>query len=311
MSLDMVDLLTNAMLGIIVAATPYMLAATGELVVERSGVLNLGVEGMMIVGAVTSYIVAFSTGSLVLGVLVGILAGAFLSLCFAFWTQTLLTNQVATGLAVTLAGIGIAGLAGRNFVGTTISPIPQLYIPYLSDIPLIGKVLFGLDPIAYFSFILIFLVIWFLWKTRAGLILRAVGDSHDSAHALGYPVVKIRYMAILFGGACAGLAGTYLTLVHTAFWAPGMTAQRGWTALALVVFASWLPWRVVLGAYLFGTVGYMQLFSQGMGVPIPSQFLSSLPYLMTIVVLVLISRDQFRAKANTPASLGKVFKPDL
>ena len=311
MDIASLEFLTLAMLTIITAATPLLLAATGELVVERSGVLNLGVEGMMIMGAAAGFGATVASGSLIVGVVAGVIAGALLSLCFAFLTQTLLTNQVATGLALTLMGLGISGLIGKGFVGLAVTPMPKLYIPYLTDIPLIGRIFFGQDALVYLSFALVAAVVWFLWKTRAGLILRAVGDSHDSAHALGYSVVKIRYLAIMFGGACAGMAGSYLSLAYTPLWVQDMTAGRGWIALALVVFASWLPWRLILGAYLFGAVNYMQFYAQGAGYSIPSQFLSSLPYLVTIAVLVIISRDQFRAKANTPASLGKIFKPDL
>ena len=297
-------------LTIITAATPLLIAAIGELVVERSGVLNLGLEGMMIIGAACAFAVAASTGSSILGVTVGIFAGAALSMCFAFLVLTLATNQVATGLALTLLGLGLSGLIGESFTGIALDPLARLYIPYLSDIPGIGKIIFGQDALVYMSFALVAGVSYFLYSMRAGLILRAVGDNHTSAHTLGYSVIKVRYLAVLFGGACAGLAGAYLSLAYTPLWVKGMTAGRGWIALALVVFSSWLPRRLAVGAYLFGAVTILQFHAQGAGVAIPPQLLSSLPYLATIVVLVLISSDRNRTKTNTPACLGRPFVPD-
>ncbi len=297
-------------LTIITASTPLLMAAIGELVVERSGVLNLGVEGMMIIGAACAFVVTVVTGSSTLGVFAGALAGAALSLCFAFLVITLATNQVATGLALTLLGLGLSGLIGESFTGIALDPLAKLYIPGLTDIPFIGSVLFGQDALVYASFALVIGVSYFLYNTRGGLILRAVGDSHTSAHTLGYSALKVRYMAVLFGGACAGLGGAYLSLAYTPLWVKGMTAGRGWIALALVVFSSWLPRRLAIGAYLFGAVTILQFHAQGAGVAIPSQLLSSLPYLATIIVLVLISSDRARTKANTPACLGKPFVPD-
>nr|WP_249160972.1 ABC transporter permease [Bradyrhizobium manausense] len=296
-------------LSVLSASTPLLIAATGELVTERSGVLNLGVEGMMIVGAACGFAGAWLTGSIFIGALFGIIAGMLMSLIFALMALGLAVNQVATGLALTIFGIGLSGLIGAGFVGERIAPAIHLYIPGLTDIPLIGRVLFGQDAFVYFSIALIIAVWWFLYRTRAGLILRACGDNHVSAHALGYPVLRIRTFAVMFGGACAGLAGAYLPLAYTPFFVPGMTAGRGWIALALVVFSSWRPGRLVVGAYLFGAVTILQLHAQGWGVGIPSQFMSALPYLATIIVLVLLSRAR-TGGSTAPAALGTVFVPD-
>jgi len=297
------------LLTVITAATPLLLAAIGELVVERSGVLNLGVEGMMIMGAATGIAVAILTGSSVLGVLGAIGAGMALAALFALMTLGLAVNQVASGLALTIFGLGLSGVVGARFVGVQRDGIGKIDIPVLSDIPFVGRVFFEQDPFVYLSFMLVGGVWWFLTRTKSGLVLRACGENHTSAHALGYPVLRIRFLAILFGGACAGLAGAYLSLVYTPFWTSGMTAGRGWIALAIVVFASWLPWRAALGAYLFGGLTILQLHAQGFGVPVPSQLLAALPYLLTIVVLVLIMRVRKRSTAG-PASLGVPFVPD-
>lgn len=292
------------------AATPLLLAATGELVVERSGVLNLGVEGMMIMGAVAGFSFAQLTGNPYIGALGAIVVGALFSQLFAFLTLTLVTNQVATGLALTILGLGLSGMIGEGFVGQPGIKMNALDIPVLTDIPLVGKLLFGQDAIFYVSIFLVAAVSWFLFKTRAGLMLRSVGDSHTSAHALGIPVVRIRYLAVAFGGACAGLAGAHLSLVQVPQWVEGMTAGKGWIALALVVFASWRPGRVLVGAYLFGAVTLAQFHAQATGIAIPAQFLSSLPYIATIVVLVLIARNRRMTLINTPAALGQPFVPD-
>lgn len=297
-------------LAILAASTPLLLAAAGELIAERAGVLNLGVEGMMIMGAACGFAGAYMTGSTFVGAICGILAGAALSAVFAVLTLGLAVNQVATGLALTILGIGLSGLIGSGFVGERITSAPQLYIPLLTDIPFIGRILFGEDPFVYLSLALVIAIWWFLYRTRGGLVLRAIGDNHTSAHALGYPVLKIRMLAVLFGGACAGLGGAYLPLAYTPFFIPGMTAGRGWIALALVVFASWRPGRLVAGAYLFGAVTILQLHAQGAGLGIPSQLMSSLPYLATIIVLVVISRARATAGSAAPASLGLVFVPD-
>ncbi len=304
------DIFQNIILTIATAATPLLIAAIGELVVERAGVLNLGVEGMMVIGAVCGFAAAVLTGSPWVGVVAAIVAGALFSLPFGLLTLTLATNQVATGLSLTLLGIGLSGLIGEAFVGSPGVRLPNIAIPYLTDIPLVGRLLFGQDPIFYMSILLTAGVVWFLFRTRAGLTLRAMGDSHGSAHALGIPVIRNRYLAVMFGGACAGLAGGHLSLVYTPQWVENMTAGRGWIALALVVFASWRPWRVVAGAYLVGAVTIGQLHTQALGFGIPSQLLSSLPYLATVVVLVLISRNRRLTMMNTPASLGRPFVPD-
>jgi len=297
-------------LSVIAASTPLLLAAAGELVVERSGVLNLGAEGMMIMGAACGFAGAWLTGSTFIGALFGIAAGVAMSAIFAVLTLGLAVNQVATGLALTILGIGLSGLIGAGFVGERINPAPHLYVSGLSDLPALGRIVFNQDGFVYFSILLIAGIWWFLYRTRAGLILRAIGDNHASAHALGYPVLKVRFYAVLFGGACAGLGGAYLPLAYTPFFIPGMTAGRGWIALALVVFASWRPLRLVAGAYLFGAVSILQLHAQGAGIGIPSQLMSSLPYLATVIVLVLISRTRASAGSAAPASLGMAFVPD-
>jgi general nucleoside transport system permease protein len=304
-----VGLIEAIILAVLAASTPLLLAATGELVTERAGVLNLGVEGMMIVGAACGFGGAWLSGSVVIGALCGVVAGVLMSLIFALMTLALAVNQVATGLALTILGIGLSGLIGSRFVGEKISLAPHLYVPGLTDIPLVGRILFGEDAFVYLSLALVIGVWLFLYRTRAGLILRAAGDNHASAHALGYPVLRIRMFAVMFGGACAGLAGAYLPLAYTPFFIPGMTAGRGWIALALVVFASWRPGRLVIGAYLFGAVTILQLHAQGWGVGVPSQLMSALPYLATVIVLVLISRAR-TGGSTAPAALGTVFVPD-
>jgi len=304
-----VELFEAIILSVLAASTPLLLAATGELVTERSGVLNLGVEGMMIVGAACGFGGALYTGSTTIGALCGIIAGTLLSLIFAVMTLGLAVNQVATGLALTILGIGLSGLIGAGFVGERITPAPHLRIPGLTDLPFLGRILFGEDAFVYLSLVLIVGIWWFLYRTRPGLVLRACGDNHLSAHALGYPVLRIRLFAVMFGGACAGLAGAYLPLAYTPFFIPGMTAGRGWIALALVVFSSWRPGRLVVGAYLFGAVTILQLHAQGAGIGVPSQLMSALPYLATVIVLVLISRAR-SGGSTAPAALGTVFVPD-
>jgi simple sugar transport system permease protein len=303
-------LLEAIVLSVLAASTPLLLAAAGELVTERAGVLNLGLEGMMIMGAACGFAGAHFTGSVIVGALAGIFAGMFMSALFAGLTIGLAVNQVAAGLALTIFGVGLSGLIGAGFVGARIETAPHLWLPALTDLPLFGKIVFGQDGFVYASIALVVGIWWFLYRTRSGLILRAVGDNHLSAHALGFPVLCIRTFAVLFGGACAGLGGAYLPLAYTPFFIPGMTAGRGWIALALVVFASWRPGRVVLGAYLFGAVTILQLHAQAMSLPIPSQLMSSLPYLATVVVLIAISRGRGVAGSAAPASLGVVFVPD-
>ncbi|QIE56203.1 ABC transporter permease [Pikeienuella piscinae] len=295
------------MASLIIAATPLLFAALGELVVEKSGVLNLGVEGMMIVGAIGGFATAHATGSLMLAVVAGAASGAVLAFLFAVLTQYLMSNQVATGLALTLFGLGIASLLGQGYAGQTLDVSTRLDIPGLTDLPVVGRLIFGHDPLVYLSVAMTAGVWWFLNRTRPGLNLRAIGENHDAAHAIGYGVRRTRVAAILFGGAMAGIGGAYLAVVQTPLWVEGMTAGRGWIALAIVVFAAWKPWRALLGAYLFGGVTIVQLNLQALGVAIESQYLSMTPYLVTIVVLVVISADRARARSNAPACLGKPF----
>jgi ABC-type uncharacterized transport system permease subunit len=292
------------------AGTPLVYAALGELVTEKAGVLNLGVEGMMLVGAVSSFAVAATTGHPWLGVIAGLAAGALLSLIFAVLTLTLMANQVATGLALSLFGVGLSAFAGLDYVSVVIEGIKPFGSGTLSELPVVGKLLFGHNPLVYLSLLLFAGIQWFLYRTRAGLVLRAIGESPQSAHAIGYPVVRIRYLAVLFGGACSGLAGAYLAVAYTPLWVEGMTAGRGWIALALVVFATWRPWRVLAGAYLFGGVTLATFQAQAGGLDVPSQLLSMLPYVATIVVLAIISRDATTIRLNAPASLGRPFHPD-
>ncbi|OLP53792.1 ABC transporter permease [Rhizobium rhizosphaerae] len=300
----------SILLTIATAATPLLIAAIGELVVERSGVLNLGVEGMMVMGAVCGFAGASLSGSPWIGLVAGVAAGAVFSQLFAVLTLSIATNQVATGLSLTLLGLGLSGMIGEPFVGEAGSKLPNLFIPGLSELPLVGRLIFGQDPIFYLSVILTVGTAWFLFRTRTGLTLRSIGDNPASAHTLGIPVIRYRYLAVLFGGACAGLAGAHLSLVYTPQWVENMTAGRGWIALALVVFASWRPARVAAGAYLFGGVTIGQIHAQALGFGIPSQFLSALPYLATVVVLVMMSRNKRLMMVNTPASLGRPFVPD-
>ncbi len=303
------DWLVPVFLTVITASTPLLFAATGELVTEKSGVLNLGLEGMMLVGAIAAFATASTTGSGTLAVIAGGVAGASMALIFAFLTLGLLANQVATGLALTIFGVGASALVGANFVGYALEPLPQLDIPGLSDLPVVGPILFGQDFLVYLSVALVGGVAWFLTRTRPGLILKAVGVSHESAHAIGYPVIAIRYLATVFGGVMSGLGGAYLSLSYTSMWAENMTAGRGWIALALVVFSTWRPWRLLAGAYLFGAITIVQLYAQGAGIEVPSQVMSMLPYLATILVLVLISRDREAIALNAPLCLGKEFHP--
>ena len=301
--------LVAIVLTIITASTPLLLAATGELITEKSGVLNLGVEGMMLIGAITAFATTTITDSAVLGVLAGAAAGTSLAFVFGVLVLIFLANQVATGLALTIFGIGLSALVGTGFVGIALEPLPKLDLGHISAMPVIGQILFGQDFLVYLSFFMVILVAFFLSKTRLGLVLRAVGESHDSAHALGYPVLLVRFLAILFGGFMCGLAGSYLSLAYTPLWAENMTAGRGWIAVALVVFGTWRAGRVALGAYLFGTITILQLHVQGWGLEIASQFMSMLPYLATIAVLVLISRDGAKIRLNAPQSIGKAFTP--
>ena len=291
------------------AGTPLVFAALGELITEKSGVLNLGIEGMMLMGAVTGFIAMVLTGNPAIGVLVAMLAGAAMGLVFGFLTLTLMSNQVATGLALTIFGIGLSAFVGLSYIGTPITGIQAIHIPGLSEVPVLGPLLFGHDPLVYLSLVMLAAVSWFLYRTRAGLVLRAVGESHEAAHAIGYRVLRIRYLAVIFGGAMSGVAGAYLSLVYTPQWAENMTAGRGWIALALVVFATWRPVRVLLGAYLFGAITIIGLHIQAAGFEVSSHLLATLPYVATILVLVLISRDATKIRLNAPAALGKAFHP--
>ena len=302
--------LQGLILTIITAAMPLVYAGLGELVAERSGVLNLGVEGMMAVGAVVGFIAGYATGVPVLGLLASIVAGMAMASLFALLTLILVANQVASGLALTLFGLGLSAMIGDTYISVPGLGLSRIHIPGLSDIPFFGPILFGEDPLVYLAIALAIGLGWFLFRTRGGLILRATGDNHSSAHALGYNVARTRFLAVLFGGACAGLAGGYLSIVYTPQWVPNMTAGRGWIALALVVFGTWLPFRVAIGALLFGAISILQLSAQGHGIAIPPQFLAALPYLTTVVVLVVISRNRMLMRVNTPACLGQAFVPD-
>lgn len=292
---------------LMVASVPIILAAIGELVVEKAGVLNLGVEGMMIIGAICGFVTAVGTGNPYIGFLGGAVGGAVLSLVFGILTQMLMSNQVATGLALTLFGLGLSSLIGQGYNG--IKPPATGTVPFgpIAEIPVVGTILFNHDWMVYFS-IGIVAAVWAVLKfTRTGLILRAVGESHDAAHALGYKVIRIRLLAIMFGGAMAGLGGAYISLVRVPQWTDGITAGAGWIALAIVVFASWKPWRVLLGAYLFGGITVLQLNLQAAGAAIPMQYLSMSPYLITILVLVIMSSGKGKASLNAPAALGQNF----
>jgi simple sugar transport system permease protein len=302
------SLLIPIIMTIVGAATPILLAALGELVVEKSGVLNLGLEGMMLIGAVTGFAVTATTGYAPLGVVAAMIAAAASAGLFGFLTLTLTANQVATGLALTIFGIGLSALAGENYVGQTVDVFGSVFPAALSEHPVL-RVIFGYSPLVYASLLLVAAVSWFLRKTRGGLILRAVGESDLSAHSIGYSVIGVRYMAVLFGGAMAGIAGCFYSLVLTPMWAEQLTAGRGWIALALVVFAGWRPMRLLLGAYLFGAVMTLELHAKAAGFSLVApEFLAAMPYLATIAVLAIISARK-AGKSLAPACLGKPFKP--
>ena len=305
-------MLTSILVATIVAGTPLIITALGELVTEKSGVLNLGAEGMMAVGAIAGFAVAHHSGSTTLGAMAGLVAGAMMALIFAVLTLTLLANQVASGLALSIFGVGLSAFVGKAYESMSLPAVPSLRIPLFADIPIIGPALFDQQALIYLSWALFAGIAWFLYRSRPGLILRAVGESPGSAHSIGYPVIRIRYLATLFGGAMAGVGGAFLSVFYTPLWAEGMVSGRGWIALALVVFATWRPARVLLGAYLFGGVMIAQLFVQASDAPIevPSQVLSSLPYWATIIVLVVISRNRNTIRLNSPASLAQPFRAD-
>ena len=291
------------------AGTVLALASLGLLINEKAGVLNLGAEGMMLCAAIAGFAAVVHTGSDSLGLLAGMGAGAVLAAIFGVLVIWLGTNQYATGLALSLFGAGFSAFAGIRYVQEKLPERLQFEIPGLADIPLLGPALFRQHPMVYVAMLLCGALIWFLYKSRTGLVLRAVGESPESAHALGYPVRRIRLAAVVAGGALCGLSGAYISVVYTPLWVEGMVAGKGWIALALTTFATWRPARVLLGAYLFGGVTMLQFHLQGAGVQVPSQLLSALPYLATIVVLALISRNPTWIRVNMPASLGKAFHP--
>lgn len=304
--LDLVPILA----GTLAAGTPLIFAGIGELVAERTGVINLGVEGMMLIGAIAGF--AFSTQTGLgpgAGLMAGAVAGMLTALLFAVLALSLAANQAACGLALTIFGVGLSAFIGQSFVSTSLPGLQPLSIPGLSTIPFIGPVLFHQNYVVYLSMIVLLLVWWVLAKTRLGLLLKAVGESPESAHAMGYRVLAIRYGAVLFGGAMAGMGGAFLSTVYTPLWVENMVAGRGWIAIALVVFATWKPLRLMLGAYLFGGVTILQFHAQALGVEVPVELLAALPYLATIIVLVMISRDHKLLRMNLPASLGKSFLP--
>jgi len=302
------DLLTNILFAMVRCGTPLLLVALGELVCEKSGVLNLGQEGMMLFGAVVGFIAAIGTGSLWLGVLAAMAAGVLLAALFALVALGCNANQVATGLALTIFGIGLSSFVGAAWVGKPLAGFEPVALPLLGALPVLGKVLFSQDLMVYLSFALFALIAWALLKSRIGLVLQAVGENPDAASAMGLPVLRVRTLAVLFGGAMAGMAGAYLSLAYTPMWAENMTAGRGWIALALVVFASWRVFRVLLGAYLFGLASILHLVAQGVGLAIPANLLAMLPYVATILVLVLLSRDAVRTRLFAPVSLGQPWK---
>lgn len=291
------------------AGTVLAIASLGLLINEKAGIVNLGAEGIMLCAALAGFAVTVHTGSNLAGFGAGMVVGALLAGVFGWLVIWLNTNQYATGLALTLFGAGFSAFAGTSYVQAKLPPSGNFDIPVLSELPLIGPMLFRQHYMVYGTVALVLGMIWFLYRTRAGLVLRSVGESPDSAHALGYPVRRIRLMAVMAGGALCGLAGAYVSTVYTPLWVEGMIAGKGWIALALTTFATWRPARVLLGAYLFGFVTMLQFHLQGAGVNVPSQFLTMLPYLATIVVLVLISRNPTWIRVNMPTSIGKPFYP--
>ena len=291
------------------AGTVLAIAALGLLINEKAGIVNLGAEGMMLCAAIAGFATVVHTGSDWLGFAAGMGAGALLAAVFGLLVIWLNTNQYATGLALSLFGAGFSAFAGIKYVQEKLPERPQFHIPLLGDIPLVGPALFRQHPMVYIAMLLVVGLIWFLYRTRSGLVLRSVGESPESAHALGYPVRRIRLGAVVAGGALCGLAGAYIAVIYTPLWVEGMVAGKGWIALALTTFATWRPARVLLGAYLFGGVTMLQFHLQGIGVEVPSQFLTMLPYIATIVVLALISRNPAWIRINMPASLGKPFYP--
>ena len=291
------------------AGTVLAIASLGLLINEKAGIVNLGAEGMMLCAAIAGFAAVVHTGSDLAGFAAGAAVGALLAALFGVLVIWLNTNQYATGLALSLFGVGFSAFAGMSYVQAKLPERMSFKIPVLGDIPLVGPALFRQHPMVYLTIAFAAGLIWFLYRTRAGLVLRSVGESPESSHALGYPVRSIRLMAVVVGGALCGLAGAYISIIYTPLWVEGMVAGKGWIALALTTFATWRPARVLLGAYLFGGVTMLQFHLQGIGVDIPSQFLSMLPYLATIVVLALISRNPAFIKVNMPAAIGKPFHP--
>ena len=303
------DLFIAIFTGTVIAATPLIFAALGELVVEKSGVVNLGIEGMMLIGAAVAVWMSFAGFPMPVAIAAAALAGAAASLIFGVLALTFMTNQYAAGLALTIFGAGVSASIGRGFGSTPVDALPALHIPVLADIPVIGPLFFQYDALVYLSFVLFGAIAWVLYRTKAGLVIRTIGESPQSSHAIGYPVIAIRYLTVLFGGLMAGLGGAYLSIAYTPLWVENMTAGRGWIALALVVFATWRPFRVMAGAWLFGGVTILQLQGQALGLAIPSELLSALPYLATIAVLVIISRNRQILMLHFPASLARPFRP--
>jgi general nucleoside transport system permease protein len=291
------------------AGTVLAIAALGLLINEKAGIVNLGAEGMMLCSAIAGFAAVVHTGNDWIGFAAGIGAGALLAAIFGVLVIWLNTNQYATGLALSLFGAGFSAFAGITYVQDKLPERPHFSLPLLGDIPLVGPALFRQHPMVYLAMGLVAWLVWFLYRSRTGLVLRSVGESPESAHALGYPVRRIRLAAVIAGGALCGLAGAYISVVYTPLWVEGMVAGKGWIALALTTFATWRPTRVLLGAYLFGGVTMLQFHLQGIGVEVPSQFLTMLPYIATIVVLAMISRNPAWIRINMPASLGKPFYP--
>lgn len=304
----MTDTLMFIVLGTIAASTPLLFAALGELVAERSGVLNLSLEGLMATGAAVGFVIATVSHSHTLGFLAGALAGGALALLFAVLVLTFLANQVAAGLAIGLLGLGVSALVGKEFEGKTIAPLSKLNVMGLGDLPVVGPIFFGQDIVVYAGLALLIALGFMFKRTKMGLIIRAVGEAPSAARDIGYPVIAIRFACVIFGGLLAGMGGAYLSTAYTALWTEGLVAGRGWIAVALVVFGSWMPWRIAVGAYIFGAISLLELSIQGLGLAIPSQLLSALPYLVTILILAVISRDAMYLRLNRPFALGKVFR---
>lgn len=303
------DLFVAIFTGTVIAATPLVFAALGELVVEKSGVVNLGIEGMMLVGAAVAVWMSFAGFPMAVAIAAAALAGAAASLVFGVLALTFMTNQYAAGLALAIFGSGVSASIGKGFGSTPVEAVSPVRVPLLADVPAIGPMLFQYDALVYLSLAMFAAIAWFLYRTKAGLVLRTVGESPESSHAIGYPVIAIRYAAVLFGGLMAGLGGAYLSIAYTPLWVENMTAGRGWIALALVVFATWRPFRVMAGAWLFGGVTILQFHGQALGFAIPTELLSALPYLATIAVLVVISRNRRILMLHFPASLARPFRP--